>query len=446
MDINGFEEHVIKKIIVYDEINRNSKCEVELTIENENLQNFLLNTKIGENSIVVSKEGDIIFSGSIQQLDYERTYLKTDVHIVAFSFSKEMDSEIHNRIFQNPNKTYNKLCDFFSSKQITIKCIDESFGSEQINDVLIQHNETDFEFLCRVFKEKHQDIYIINNKRNRCSIEIGENKKTNSVSISEEDIHTIKHRKYKKYEIIELSTKLLFEIGSLIEVYGNTYKVVARKFVTEYEVEEIYYSLIKIFENNEVVEDLNSFSLGLAKVINNFSEDHMGKIQVEFLNYEDVMADERIWIDYMSPLTDKGGGIIILPDKDETVEVIYRNNVCIAIGCIRNVIIDKSYQDINKRYYVSRNCVFTNSDNSIEFLIDKNNIKITDKDIILSNGEFNVFINGEQCKIGYKNAKVLLNKDVLQILVNNTIDIKSEEINIAGENTVKVKTKSFDVG
>lgn len=446
MNINGWKKYIINKIIVQDEINKNSICEVDLSIENDKIQNYIDKIENGKNSLVVSKEENVVFTGDIEQIECKRTYLCTNVHIIAIAFSKVLDSEIHNRVFQNPYKTYTNLCEKFSTEQVKIKCIDENFGKQVIGDVLIQHNETDFEFLRKIFNKKNQNMYILNNKKNQCTIEIAQKRNIYNIPISEQEIHRFKQTRCSKYEIVEFSTKVWVELGSMVEIFRKRYRIIARKSVTENEVEEIYYTAIQYFKTNIMSDVFESYSIGLAKVVDNVSEEHMGKIQVEFLEYEDAMPDEKIWIDYMSPLTDKDGGIIALPDKGEIVEVFYRNKQCIAIGCIRKVGINENYQNLNNRYYVSRGCIISNGDRSIEIMVGKKHIKISDTDIKLSNEEFDVSINEELCKIGYENTKILLNKDILQILSSKKVDIKTGEINLAGENVVKAKTRSFDIG
>lgn len=445
MDIGCFDDYVVNRISVMDEKNRHSVCIVDLTVENEKIQCFLSDNQVGNKSISVGLDGEIVFSGTIRRIDSVKTYLITKVRITAISFSDILDSEIHNRVFQSPKKTYEKICSFFSDNKVEVKCVDESINDEQIENILLQHNETDFEFLRRIFQSKKQDIYIVNNRKSCCSVEIVEKRNFIKETIAESDIVRFSQEKYENYERVKICTYKLFEVGAYVEVFGTTYQVESREIINEYEKNEIQYSLIIIVEqkNNPL---LDSFNLGLAKVVNNSSDDHLGKIQVEFLEYEDAMGEEKIWIDYLSPLTEKGGGFIALPDQNEVVEVIYRNNKCVAIGCVRVTELDEHIQDTNKRYFCSRGCSITTDDKYIDILVDKNNIRITESEMSLSNGKFDVVISEEQCKIGYENTKILMDKDTFQILGKAEIDMQSNNINLEGRNSVKAKTKSFDIG
>lgn len=446
MDISGFDEYIVKQINIYDEYDQHSKCIVELSVENDQIQDFLSNNAVGSKDICVSLEGEILFYGCIRNIKCTNTYLKTNVRVEALSFSSIIDSEIHNRVFQNSNKTFNQINDFFSDKKITINCIEEGLGDEKIPGILVQNNETDFEFLRRLYNKKGVHLIVDATKKTSCLLKIGEKKESSVNSLETVDILKLERVIYEGREEINLITSSVFDVGTELEVQGNRYYIISRNIESRYEKTEINYRGIykgKVFE--DVMKE-KSYLLGLAKVTDNGSEDNLGKIQVEFIDYDNEMSDDKIWIDYISPLTEKKGGFVTVPDIDEVVEIIMRNEECVAIGCVRTCELDGNIQDISKRYLVSRGCNLTIDEKNICMEVDKNKINITDELIDIANEKFEIVIKDEQCKIGFEDSRIVIEMNRIQSVGKNDIEVKAKNIKFEGNSKVEVKTKSFDVG
>lgn len=446
MDISGFDEYVVERICIFDEYDQHSKCTVDVMVDNDELQKFMSDNVVGSKEICASIDDEIVFYGTIRNIKYSSTYLGTKVHVEANSFTDILDSEIHNRVFQNPNKTYSQINSFFSNKKVEISCVEESLDNEKVTGILIQHNETDYEFLKRIYSQRNVHLYVNDRKRTVCSVEIGEKRRTNRNSLDSTDIVKIERTLFENYEEIEVCSEKIFEVGSELDVFGNNYIIISRNIESKYEKAEATYKLIG--ENREIKNNCvgTTYSLGLAKVVDNASEDYLGRIQVEFIDYENEMCDEKIWIDYLSALTEKGGGIVTIPDIDEIVEVIFRNGECIAIGCVRKTELDELVQDISKRYVLSRNCNITIDEKNINVDVDKNKINITDEMVEISNEQFEIIIKEEQCKIGFGDSRIVLEKDRIQSIGKSKIEIQAGNIEVEGKSSVKVKTKSFDVG
>ena len=119
---------------------------------------------------------------------------------------------------------------------------------------------------------------------------------------------------------------------------------------------------------------------------------------------------------------------------------------CIAIGCIRKTPLSENLRDIDKRYFLSRNCSFKIDNDNLDVEIGNNKVNITKDVMAVANEKFDVIIKGDQCKIGFDNSKILLVEDKIQHIGKNSVEIKTGELTIVGKNSVEIKTKSFDVG
>lgn len=449
MEISGFDEFdecSVRRILVSDRCSQHSRCVIDLTMENHKAEYFIFSNKVGEKTLCVSIEGDLVFSGTVRSIRLKRAYSKTDIQAEAVSFTDLMDSEIHNRVFQNPNKTYGQINEFFTKDNIQIACIAEEIHDEKIEGILIQHKETDFEFLKRIYQEKGCFLFLDNHKKSGCIIEIGEKKKTGIEWLKSKDIIRFEQTIYENKKRAVITTKRIFDAGSEIYVFGTAYVICARTIDGRGDTLEIEYELEEpgCSEYSNTQDHLIRF--GQAKVTCSASEDHLGKIQVEFLGYDNVMTDEKIWLDYLSPLTEKEGGIAAVPDEGEIVEVLMGQSECIAVGCVRRTELDERIQDLSKRSMLVRGCLVRISENKAEIEAGSGRVCISDKILHISNEKFEILIKENQCKIGFDESQIVLEDDCIQLDGKKKLEMKTNLFEIEGTKAVKVKTKSFDVG
>ena len=447
MDISGYDKYIVKNILVLDERNKHSKCIFDVIVDNENISEFISENPMGKKEICASVEGEIVFYGTLKKIQCEYTYLNTNVHIEAVSFSDSLDSEKNCRVFQDPDKTYGMLNEFFENRKIKIYCVDKAIGNKKISEILIQNNETDFEFIKKIYAKENISININVAKRTVCCLNVGNLQKSNSLAV--QDIKKCERTIYKGYEQIKLATQVLFEVGTklTLEFLDERYIIISRKIENRCENFEVTYLLIKDNDNSSsLIRKDSLIELGIAKVVANNSDDAKGRIQVEFLNYQNEMSDKKVWIDYVSPLTEKDGGMVFIPDIGEYVEVLMNDKRCVAIGCIRETPLAENLRDINMRYLLSRNCVFKIDKDKLDIEIGKNKLSV-DKDIMtLTDGKFEVVIKEDQCKVGFDGSKIILVEDMIHSIGKSKVQVETGELTIVGKNSVEIKTKSFDVG
>lgn len=446
MDVNGFESAEIKEIMIVDECYYHSFCLIKADVDNSKLDDFLSDFKIDVKEICVSFEGDIVFCGKISEIECSKTYLRTSVQVKAHSFSVDLDSDKKKRVYQNPENTYEKIFEFLSDEKNKIKIIEDSFSDIKVNAVLVQNEETNFEFIKKICKEQGYRMFVDNTKKSSCEIIIGHVKDKSVNSISSEEIKNCCYIYHKDYEEVVIVTDKIFEVGSKIEIFGTIYLIYNRTITSKFETNEVKYLLTNQTneKNNEKQNEV--LSLGLAKVVNNASEDHLGRIQVEFEDYDNELSDKKTWIDYITPLTEKKGGLVLLPDKDEYVEIIFRNNQCIAIGCIRRNELDEQIQDVNIRSFLTRNCKLMIADDEVNIDVEKNKVQINKEFVAITNDKYELIIKDKQCKIGFEKGNVVIEEDCIQLLGGSKLEVQANNVNIKADNAMKIKTGSFDVG
>lgn len=446
MDVNGFDLAVINEIKVVDACFCHSFCLVKADIDNSNLDDLLSELKIGVKELCVSFEGDIVFCGKITEIECVKTYLKTSIQVLAKSYSVDMDSDKEKRVYQNPENTYEKIFDFLSDENNKIEIVEDSFLDEKVNMILVQNGETNYEYIKRLCKEHGLHMFEDNTKKSSCTIIIGNKKNKTVNSVSEDQIKICTYKYYKNYEEVSIVLDRIFDVGSNIEIYGTSYLIYSRTIINRFEKIEVEYFLTNQKMENEKKKQSELVSLGLAKVVNNASEDNTGKIQVEFEEYANELSDEKIWIDYITPLTEKAGGLVLIPDIDEYVDVLYSNNQCVAIGCIRRTELAEQIRDVNIRSLLSRNCKLTVDNDDINIDVENNKVQINKDFVTITNEKYELIIKDNQCKIGFEKGHIVIEEEDIQILGGSKLEVLASNVNIKADSAMKIKTSNFDVG
>lgn len=445
MEISCFENYVVKKVCIEERFDDHVICGIELFVEEEKLGAFLSEHTIESKEIGVSDRGSNLFYGKIKKINYEATYLGANVQVEVISRSASLDSETKCRVFQNPKKKHGSLQRFFSKSGIEIESLDGKMEEEILPEMIVQRNETDFMFLKNFYNKRGKHLIVEAGNRKICKILIGNKRENKKEYLEKEEIIKLEVSLEKNKQEIFFSTQKILELGSEIDVFGKLYIVSYKRIENIGDETIIYYRGFSIKED-EIEEKKEDYMLGLAEVVSNKSPDKLGKIQVKFLEYENELCEELNWIDYLSPLTEKENGFVMLPDIGEKVEVLMRNRECLALGCVRKMELEEKLQDFSKRYFSSRGCEITVEDKSLMMEVEKNKLYLTGELIRLSNEDITILVAEKQCEIGMKDSRFAIVDGKIQAIAKNDMEIKTKNIKMIAESEVKVKTNSFDIG
>ena len=447
MDINGFENYVIDEVTICDRYNEHCTCDIAIVADESQVQEILHKYAVGQGELCISNEGELVFIGVVKSISCKKTYLKTIIYIRGVSYSESMEDQKQKRVFQNTKKTVKQIIESFQTNKVLIQCLDETIANKTIEHIVVQNKEDDFAFLKRFAAMQDCVWYIDTKNRSRCSMKMCSRKKGNahhSVKVSK--VQSMEVEYAPNNELVQVVTTELFDIGSAVELYGKEYIVASREIIQKYEDIKITYQFVQKLATQEEEVWNDEFNMGLANVVSNCDETHFGQIQVDLVEYENCLTDNRVWIDYVTPLSENDGGIVVIPDAGEQVEIIFRNGVCIALGCVRKKKINETIQNVNNRSFLIRGCNCIISENDLQFNIGSNNCRITDQSIELCNDKIRIAMNENQCMIGFDDSRIIIENNTIQLVGKNKIESKSKNTEITGDTSVKIKTKAFDVG
>ncbi len=447
--ITGLTENRLDRIYIHECCNEHSVCELDYLLEEDFSVKALENAVSSGCEICVSLSGELVYTGRMESFHLSRSYQKTSVCIRAVSMSKELDERVEYRVYQNPDKTLSEIAGFISDEKNEVLCVGAA-ANEKIEEIIVQHGETDFSFLRRISAEHGCVLFINTKNRSRCRVETG-----SASSISDGAEKAAEDDSVWEYSIdycreggiAEITTDQFYDVGSRLNVMNGRYTVVSRTIIQKWDDLEIRYRLAgNIASVLPQVTPRLSLNMGLGTITDNDSKDGRGRLQVDFMDYENVPGNRRTWIEYISPLTEESGGFVMIPDKGEKVEILYRNGRCAAVGCVREKELEEQLRDVGKRYLYIRNCSLVIDDKSVLLTTGNNKCEINEEMIRLYNDKMNVLIKDDRCMVGCDSTKVVMDQSKVQISGSGQITGESGSIELKGSSGVRIKTASFDVG
>lgn len=149
----------IRSIEITQEPGEHARLFIEAVLDNEMDENDFHGIE-QQVSLLYQKEGadGILFSGFLNRIALDKEADEWILSMEAWDATRQMDIERRNRTFQNPQMTISQLVgEVMSAYQNADYMI--HVPDEPINQLVIQYEETDWEFLKRFFSKYHVALY-----------------------------------------------------------------------------------------------------------------------------------------------------------------------------------------------------------------------------------------------------------------------------------------------
>lgn len=437
MNIIGLENAgTLRKVKLNKQVNSHSSCEIEMILTDDNVND--LEKYIGF-EIVVEDDGIRLMIGKISSITLKQSFSVSTIVFWADSFSTEADKTPFNRVFQDTQKKYSDIVSCIKNVSLPVQILEKGFAEEQEEHIIIQHNETDFEFVRRLSLSRGLNLFVDDTSQ-MCSLNIGRCFSGKKETISDKDI-ILSEYFLDRFEVRYIITsRKYFNFGSEVSLNGFDYLVIDFSLIYENGTKIYKY----ILSRSRSVEDMktepgnHSFILGKGKVVSNDDPEHLGRIQVTFLEYEDKLMDNKLWIPYINNMTEKDRGMMFIPDADETVNLYVCNSVCYASGCVRNKSYNSRMNDVSVRTLFTRNAEIDISNKRIGIDAFDYKIEIYDGNAVIKKGGMEISMNDDT--ISTKNSRSVIS------VGNANIKIGSNETDISGSSKVTIKTSVLDIG
>lgn len=409
----------IREIEIHKRKNAHTICKVKLLLEDD-IKVKQLKKYIGT-KVCVEDESRIYLRGTVREISCDCSFSGSKAVISIVSFSDLADRKARNRVYQNTEK---KMEDIFG----TLNFGDARFQISGLGflfllepKVIVQQEETDFAFAVRM-AESYGGSVLINDTDQKACITIGKNSGIARKDLNPQETILYHMEVDQKKECLHITSREYLELGQETVYEGQNYVAASVDVLFQDDMAHFHYVLERELGQPSHADYFTGW-LGRARVINTKDPENYGRIQVEFLEYEDSASENRIWIPYLPVLTEKEQGMVLIPGIDEIVSVFCQNGICYANGCIRETKIKDRISDVDNRTLMF-------GDKCFSFEKEKLSMEAFDNKIVLMEKEIQIYS---------KDSAISLNYSEIEVKEGGS------KINVE-DGKISVKTKSFDIG
>lgn len=405
-----------------------------------------------------------LFYGAVNQVRLSQRGNRMYCELTANSVSAIMDIEKKIRIFQDDKKTYNDLFnELMSDYKTKIRIEKENFFSSKIDNIIIQYNETDWEFLLRIGRRIGTLCFLTGDEKSgRIFFSNGDIEELNS------NYFSISNNNYN--EEIVLESRMFYKLGNQLKFKNKVYTIT--------EINHFYKNATIYNSYTLKDKDFNSTYSGLpmlnglilkAIVKENIDDCNKGRVKIEFCedgNIKDMWKSSHYFdvkTSYSSDENGKNVGFYSIPEKNEVILVNFFSDYesdCIISGVVREKENDFLKDPSQKIWRNNKGREFRINDNeiSVSSKDEKVFLKLSDELIKCTNDETSLEVSKDKTKLTYKDSEILLDGNEIKLQVGkafikvnkNGVEINdgksanievNKDINISGSNA-NIKTSS----
>ncbi len=450
MKIKNIPEVLSSDCRIVSSANNHTFAEVTAVIDEKKADEFLALAENRQEVEIESESGNLLLKGFVKDVSItdKISGMTAEINIVSHSWT--MQEQGKDRIFQNPEKTAGDILKSFPDVETGI--CDKI--NEPIKEIIYQYKTDDFAFIKMLAERCCCGIFVTEEGK----VQFGMTNSSDSIESQSADYETSVFEKTvsasKGKKEISFVTLRQFLNGSSVSMDGSKYIVCRTEIYDEFD--ETYYSYTA--QSSPVYDECPfspDFLIAVAKVTDNNDSEHLGRVQVKFTEFEDN-DQSRTWIPVITGFTGKdGGGIIMLPDIDDTVIVCISGEKSYIMGSLReSVLPDDCHDPVKKYIYIGKNLLVA-EDEKVTFRQGENTeITVTQDSIMAKTGDSCFKMNTEVISAKLEKSLVSVKKDSVSAKQNNTYmcleskkaDIKSGQSElILDDGKTKLNGRSIDM-
>ena len=363
LDKKNLDNFVIREFVLKENINEHQKLEMQLEMDEEqrkNLERIIEKEDVGIEIELANADKDIkrkVFSGIVDYFEI-LDYGSYGCRILMKAFSKSVlfdrKNEKKYRVFQDTSLMFsdiiNEINKDYADKKLEIKYSD--IAKKQIGSLVVQFDETDWEFLVRLASQLKTGMFVIEQGIILFGIvEMGEIKKENKYFSDYSLVRDYKNLYYK------VQSNKVINLGDTVFISKNTgendkdysgnkgnfsvlkTRIFLKNFILKseflatdigsYHIFKKYNEKIKgcrieanverVFEDGEIAKMEVRFAEGLKKIVQKRSNDESNDKA-----YDDY-GIKRFPLSYQTFYSQTNTGFFCTPEINDTVEVYFPN-------------------------------------------------------------------------------------------------------------------------
>ena len=360
------ENFVIQEFVLDENINEHQKLEIQLEMDDEqrkNLERIIEKEDVGIEIELANTDKDVkrkVFSGIVDYFEI-LDYGSYGCRILMRAFSKSVlfdrKNEKKYRVFQDKNLMFSDIIDEinkdYAEKKLGIKYSDTA--KKQIGSLIVQFDETDWEFLIRLASQLKTGMFVIEQGIILFGIvEMGEIKKENKYFSDYSLVRDYKNLYYKVQsnkvinlgDTVSISENAVENEGNDKDSSGNRgnfsvlkTRIFLKDFIlkseflatdmSSYHIFRKYNEKIKgcrieanverVFEDSGIAKMEVRFAEGLKKIVQERSNEESNDKA-----YDDY-GIKRFPLSYQTFYSQTNTGFFCTPEVNDTVEVYFPN-------------------------------------------------------------------------------------------------------------------------
>lgn len=367
-----------------------------------------------------------VFFGEVSKITFERTFSRTRIFFIAVSRTKLLDEKTYTRVFQNPEK---KIGEVLSAVRLAISgcnlLIEDELKVLAYPHILLQSQETNFQFIKRLAGYAGRRLWIVDTRQGNPEIVIGTSIEETDTKILPTDILQCSAEYSAAGKRMRIVARTPFSFGRVVQIGNDLTKflVAGWELRLVHGVDRFFYDLEeykpKPIQWNTMPLEKSVKLRAHVKDVND--PKYMGRVMVEIVQEDAEDKDtKKAWIPYRSPYSGTDGGIVFLPDKGDTVEVIFLNGEIFVASTLREKSLNEECKNVTEKY-IGNNFKqrILWKEKSLEICSDKNRIYL-DKDMIeLSVGESKIMIDKHGISLKTNGNEALLDEEGIRFQSGN---------------------------
>ncbi|WP_077611740.1 contractile injection system protein, VgrG/Pvc8 family [Clostridium sp. Marseille-P2415] len=273
----------IYDLIIMEEINQHAHLTLNGICQEERFNQLVSQLDEKKKVIVKDQNQHLIFCGLITDLHLEERMQVCYFYLEALTVTYHMDMIKRKRVFQNLDMTYQEVIGTILKEYPNSSFIDKVTENKKIPHLLIQYDETDWEFIKRLASHFHDGIN---------PDPAGETIQFSFGRPLHEEIHeinkqpeTIKINLLKKQETDWISSYLKYKIGDTVKNQSRTCFVKSVSLVTNRE--DIQYNMQLIYSKEAEFSYLPNYHIAHAREWASIIDIERNKLKLHFL-MEDI--------------------------------------------------------------------------------------------------------------------------------------------------------------
>ena len=475
------ENFVIQEFVLDENINEHQKLEIQLEMDDEqrkNLERIIEKEDVGIEIELANVDKDVkrkVFSGIVDYFEI-LDYGSYGCRILMRAFSKSVlfdrKNEKKYRVFQDRNLMFSDIIDEinkdYADKKLEIKYSD--IAKKQIGSLIVQFDETDWEFLVRLASQLKTGMFVIEQGIVLFGIvEMGEIKKENKYFSDYSLVRDYKNLYYKVQsnkvinlgDIVSISENAVENEGNDKDSGGNKgnfsvlkTRIFLKDFILKseflatdmksYHIFKKYNEKIKgcrieanverVFEDSGIAKMEVRFAEGLKKIVQERSNEESNDKA-----YDDY-GIKRFPLSYQTFYSQTNTGFFCTPEINDTVEVYFPNEDE-RFAKVSWAINNKG----NGRFsdYTKRNFQVNQSDFNFSLNLNSFEVKTTEKYSVESP---NIVENADNFVNKANQNMIVASNNYLGIESIGDADFYGSKINIIGkEKEITMESLSSDV-